>query len=206
MTAREARDHDACRREVRDLVAAIEPLDDLERTHRERVLAWIDRGEPLHRTAKPATPPTHLVSYALVVDRAHREVLLIDHRLAGRWLPTGGHVEPGEHPADAAHREVLEELAVTAALAAGVPAPLLVTAAVAVNVGETEGHTDMSLWFVFDLDRATPVTVDATEASASRWWPIDSITHRDGSRFERHLPRALAKLAASTPAPDPANR
>jgi hypothetical protein len=25
-------------------------------------------------------------------------VLLCDHRLSGLWLPTGGHVESGEHP------------------------------------------------------------------------------------------------------------
>jgi hypothetical protein len=34
----------------------------------------------------------------LLVDRPAGSVLLCDHRLSGLWLPTGGPVEPGEHP------------------------------------------------------------------------------------------------------------
>jgi hypothetical protein len=79
---------------TRTLVAAIEPGDDLEVGHQRRVLAWIDSGEPLWRTAKPSTPPMHLVSYAVVVDPDTDQVLLVDHRLARRWLPTGGHIDP----------------------------------------------------------------------------------------------------------------
>ncbi|MEE3919135.1 NUDIX domain-containing protein [Micromonospora sp. BRA006-A] len=30
------------------------------------------------------------------------------------WLPSGGHVEPGEHPADTVRRELREELGVAA--------------------------------------------------------------------------------------------
>ncbi len=44
-------------------------------------------------------------------------VLLHEHAALGRWLPCGGHVEPGETPDDAAVREVLEE--------SGVPVVLL---------------------------------------------------------------------------------
>jgi hypothetical protein len=53
---------------IRDEVASILPLDELEETHRSDALAWIDSGAPLCRTAKPATPPKHLVSYIAVVD------------------------------------------------------------------------------------------------------------------------------------------
>jgi ADP-ribose pyrophosphatase YjhB (NUDIX family) len=37
------------------------------------------------------------------------EVLLVRRSDDGRWTPVGGIVEPGEHPADTAEREVLEE-------------------------------------------------------------------------------------------------
>lgn len=37
------------------------------------------------------------------------KVLLLYHRKLGKWLPPGGHVEPGELPDDAAVREVYEE-------------------------------------------------------------------------------------------------
>jgi 8-oxo-dGTP pyrophosphatase MutT (NUDIX family) len=45
---------------IRDEVASILPLDELEETHRSDTLAWIDSGATLCRTAKPATPPKHL--------------------------------------------------------------------------------------------------------------------------------------------------
>lgn len=37
------------------------------------------------------------------------KVLLHRHRKLGMWLPSGGHIEQGELPYDAAVREVLEE-------------------------------------------------------------------------------------------------
>ena len=39
-----------------------------------------------------ATPPKHLVSSFALVDHDH--IILVDHKYAERWLPTGGHVEP----------------------------------------------------------------------------------------------------------------
>ena len=98
---------------VRQVVAAMLPFDETEASHRRDTLDWIDSGAPLWRTAKPATPPEHLVAYAVVVDPAQSAALLVDHRLAKRWLPPGGHVEPGEHPAASAHRELTEELGLT---------------------------------------------------------------------------------------------
>jgi len=37
------------------------------------------------------------------------KVLLVHHRKLGRWLPVGGHIEIGEDPEQAAHRETMEE-------------------------------------------------------------------------------------------------
>ncbi len=45
-----------------------------------------------------------------------RQVLLHRHRRLKRWLPPGGHIEPGELPDDAAVREVWEETGVQATL------------------------------------------------------------------------------------------
>jgi 8-oxo-dGTP diphosphatase len=92
------------------MVEAIDPFDEIEAAHRLEVLAWVDRGDPLWRTTKPATPPEHLVAYAVLIDPDARSILLVDHRLAGKWLPTGGHIEPLEHPTEAAARELTEEL------------------------------------------------------------------------------------------------
>src|SRR5687767_7222672 len=108
---------------IREEVASIEPFDDLERAHIEDALAWIDSGSVLCRVQKPATPPKHLVSYFVLVDDDH--VLLVDHKNARLWLPSGGHVEPGEHPRATVARELMEELGLELSDPAG--SPLMLT-------------------------------------------------------------------------------
>ena len=77
---------------MRDLIraelTAIEPLDALEREDLFHALAWLASGADLCRVAKPATPPTHLVSYFAVVD-ADR-IFLVDHRNAPRRVGRRG--------------------------------------------------------------------------------------------------------------------
>ena len=106
-------------------------------------LDWIDSGAALIRRVKPAMPPRHIVSCFAVVDGDW--VLLVDHINAGLWLPPGGHVEPGETPAQTVMRAVQEELGMTADFLTPHPVFLTVTD----TVGLTAGHTDVSLWFVY---------------------------------------------------------
>jgi len=47
------------------------------------------------------------------------KVLLHFHRKLGMWLPPGGHIERGEHPDDAAVREVHEETGLRVELVGG---------------------------------------------------------------------------------------
>jgi 8-oxo-dGTP diphosphatase len=44
-----------------------------------------------------------------IFARHEGEVLLIQHKRLGTWLPVGGELEPGETPLEAARRELLEE-------------------------------------------------------------------------------------------------
>ena len=67
-------------RALHKTVDRIDPLDELEDAHKADVLTWITSGNPIYRTAKPATPPKHLVSYCVLVDPQRRSVLLVDHR------------------------------------------------------------------------------------------------------------------------------
>src|SRR5258707_1358127 len=95
---------------IAEIVAAIEPLDELEREHRDSTIEWIRSGAPIFRVKKPDVPPMHLVSYFALVDEQRGKVLLVDHKLAGLWLPSGGHVEPDEDPTATVVREVAHEL------------------------------------------------------------------------------------------------
>lgn len=171
---------------IRAELASIQPLDALECEHLADALAWVDSGAELFRVAKPATPPKHLVSYFAVVDGGH--VLLVDHKNAQLWLPSGGHVEPNEHPRATVLRELREELGFDAGHA--IEAPLMVTCTV--TVGLSAGHTDVSLWYVVRADRHQPLAFDAGEFHTVRWFKFSEVPFR---RSEPNLARFIQKLA-----------
>jgi 8-oxo-dGTP pyrophosphatase MutT (NUDIX family) len=60
---------------------------------------------------------------AIFVVQGER-VLLHKHRRLARWLPPGGHIDPGELPDEAAVRETLEETGVAVELLNAPGAPL----------------------------------------------------------------------------------
>jgi 8-oxo-dGTP diphosphatase len=132
---------------ITGLVSGIEPTDDLGREHRRNASSWLAGTDDIFRRVKPHTPSPHLVSYFLLVDRSAGSVLLCDHRLSGLWLPTGGHVEPGEHPLGTVGREAVEELGVTAQPDAVFgDRPFFLTMTETLGPPATR-HVDVSLWF-----------------------------------------------------------
>jgi 8-oxo-dGTP pyrophosphatase MutT (NUDIX family) len=173
---------------IRREVASIHPFDEMEELHRVDALAWIASGAPLFRTAKPATPPKHLVSYFAVVDG--REILLVDHKSAQLWLPPGGHVEPGEHPRETVARELYEELGFVAGH--DIAEPLMITCTT--TVGLSTGHVDVSLWYVVTTERNQPIDFDEEEFASIKWFPYSEVPLR---RSEPHLARFLAKLTSN---------
>ena len=173
------------RAEIRQEIELIHPLDATEQASKLDTLAWIDSGAELCRLQKPATPPKHLISYFALVDGDY--ILLVDHINAELWLPTGGHVDPGEHPRTTVLREAQEELAIDAKFLH--QAPLLLT--VTETVGKTAGHTDVSIWYALQGDRTAKLTFDASEFTRICWFHKDNVPleHTDP-----HMGRFLAKL------------
>ena len=168
----------------------IEPLDDRERDDIADILAWIDSGAEICRLEKPATPPKHLISYFAVVDDDH--ILLVDHINAELWLPTGGHVEPGEHPRTTALREAEEELGIVAEFLYDKPLFLTITE----TVGKTAGHTDVSIWYALRGSRDAEFDFDASEFHSVRWFDKDRVPLQ---RSDRHMARFLEKLFQQPP-------
>ncbi|WP_225728739.1 MULTISPECIES: NUDIX hydrolase [unclassified Nocardia] len=177
---------------IAEIVCGIEPFDALECEHIARTLRWLDATDDVFRRAKPATPPRHLVTYAVLVDPDGRAVLLGLHRLAGLWLPTGGHVEPGEHPLAAARRETLEELGIEPDFGVVGTAPLFLT--ITTTVGIDAGHEDVSLWYVVRGDRTREYRLDPREFDDGRWWDIDRFAVPES---DPHFGRFLGKLEAA---------
>lgn len=177
----------AQRAQVRAELLSIRPWDALEREQLAQMLDWVDSGAPLCRIAKPATPPRHLVSYFALVDGEH--ILLVDHRNARLWLPSGGHVEPLEPPRQTVARELAEELGlVVDESEVGPPRFLTCTT----TVGLTAGHEDVSLWYVLQGDRHAPLPrFDASEFEAVRWFAFDEVPLQ---RSDPHMGRFLGKL------------
>ena len=183
------------KKQIETLVTALTPIDTLGQTHQVATLGWMHDTDDIFRRVRPRTPSPHLVSYFLLVDRLARSVLLCDHRLAGLWLPTGGHVEPGEHPRATVEREASEELGIVAEydrLIGGQPFFLTMT--------ETVGnpalrHVDVSLWFALEGRVGQTVTPDKGEFRKVQWWSISELADADPARFEPHLSRAVSALA-----------
>jgi len=173
------------RQRIREELAAMQPFDALEERHLADALAWVDSGAEIWRIAKPDTPPKHLVCYFAVIDGDH--ILLVDHRNAGLWLPTGGHVDPGEHPRDAVVRELAEELALASKHA--IEAPVMISCTE--TVGETAGHVDVSLWYVVRESRDTVLRFDEGEFKGERWFAFDEIPC---ARSDPHMRRFVEKL------------
>ncbi|MEW1780090.1 NUDIX domain-containing protein [Streptomyces sp. NPDC086777] len=98
------------------------------------------------------------------------DVLLAKRADSGEWAAVTGIIDPGEQPADAAVREVLEETGVDA-----VPERLVmvhVTEAVVYDNGDQAQYLD--LVFRLGWQSGDPHPADG-ENTAARWFPLDAL-------------------------------
>jgi 8-oxo-dGTP diphosphatase len=175
------------RNEIRDLISAIRPLDDLERHHIDFCTNWIQSGVEIFRLEKPAIPPIHLVSYFLVFTPDQSKVLLVDHKKAELWLPPGGHVELNENPKDTVLREAKEELGIEAEFL--FDKPLFVT--VTKTVGNVIQHSDVSLWYALTWNPEDPLIYDKDEFNQIHWFGLEEIPFE---KSDPHLRRFINKV------------
>ncbi|CAL9672487.1 hypothetical protein SUDANB15_07503 (plasmid) [Streptomyces sp. enrichment culture] len=183
---------DQPRARLLELVGAIEPWDDLERTHLKTATQWVASGAPVYRVRKPDVPAMHLVSYFVVLDDARGQLLLVAHRKAGLWLPAGGHVEPGEDPWAAVVRECREELGIEA-----VASPVIGERPFFLTVTRTRGHrphTDVSLWYLLETDAHTITSYDQREFNAIRWLTDEQVLEEPTELLDPHMHRFVRKL------------
>ena len=176
------------RHHIHTEIESIVPLDALEAEHRAQALAWVASGAELCRLAKPATPPMHLVSY--VVVHSGDKLLLVDHKNAQLWLPPGGHVDPGEHPRNAAARELQEELGMTPGRPIGAPLDDHHHR----HRGLDRRAPDVSLWYSVRADPEQTLQLDRDEFHSAQWFALAALPL---GRSDPHLRRFVDKLRAS---------
>ena len=123
------------------------------------------------------THPLWLSGVTAVVVRegaAGDEVLIIKRSDNGRWAPVAGIIEPGEHPADCAEREVAEE--------AGLVVEVERIAGVDVSAPITYPNGDETQFLVVVVRcrwvSGEPHPVDG-EATDARWVPVDQLGSLD---------------------------
>ncbi|MCG7205348.1 NUDIX hydrolase [Streptomyces arenae] len=118
---------------------------------------------------KIGNDPLWLSGVTAVVLREGR-VLLAQRADSGRWTAVTGIIDPGEQPADAAVREVLEETGVEV-----VPERLAmvnVTDPVVYDNGDQTQYLD--LVFRLSWQSGDPYPADG-ENTATRWFPLDDL-------------------------------
>ncbi len=180
---------------IRDIISeqvrGIEPFDDLETDHQMATLSWIESGTDLFRVKKPDLPPKHLVAYFAVFDPKTKRLLLQNHLLAQAWLPPGGHVDPDENPLETVKRECREELGIEAVFF-GEPKPHFVT--ITQVVDQDIIHTDVSLWFIVQIDEKTSLTLEKNKFAGVQWWGIADILHSPLEQFDPQMHRFCKKM------------
>lgn len=115
------------------------------------------------------------------------EVLLVRRQDNGAWTPVTGIIDPGEEPAVAAEREVLEEAAVVA-----VAERLAQVQVLPQNVyGNGDVTQYIDLVFRCRYESGDPYPADG-ENSEARWFPLDALPEEVSNNF-----RTRIALAAS---------
>lgn len=132
---------------------------------------------------KVGSLPLWLSGVTAVVVRGD-EVLIIKRSDNGRWAPVAGIIEPGEHPADTAEREVLEEAGIVAEVEriAGID----VSASVTYPNGDSAQYLTVVARLRWVSGDPHPVDGEATEAL---WVPVDRLGDLDPALSEASVRR-----------------
>ena len=143
------------------------------------LLRWqLAQGHPLERRE---TLPGHITTSAFVVSPDHRQVLLIDHAVIGRWLQPGGHYEPAERFSQSAAREAVEETGISGLALhpwhADRDVPFVIDSHdVPGKPSRHEPpHIHHDLQYLFVAEPTQPLVAQLDEVHAARWHPLEAL-------------------------------
>lgn len=115
-----------------------------------------------------------------VYARRRGEVLVIQHRRLGTWLPIGGELEPGETPLEAAVRELREESGLVGRFSPLARAPDGVPPGLIGYEEHQAGTKGLHMNFVFVADVPDDAVVTPNdEFDEYRWVDTDALDELD---------------------------
>jgi 8-oxo-dGTP pyrophosphatase MutT (NUDIX family) len=176
---------------LRRLVVGFDAITDREIASQARFLAELDRlADPFDRNADPV----HVTGSAIVTGP--RGTVLHLHKRLGIWMQPGGHVDPGEHPWEAALRETREETGLPVRHPDGRPE------LIHLDAHQAGPHFHLDLRYLLLSDDVDPLPPPG-ESQHVRWFSLpDAIDVADDALIDG-LVRLAAGLGSVSPADDP---
>jgi 8-oxo-dGTP pyrophosphatase MutT (NUDIX family) len=166
--------------ELAALVRARTPVDDRERECIDEFLTHLEHlGDELF---DELSNPVHVTASALIIGP--RGIVLHRHCVLGTWVAPGGHIDPGETPADAVVREATEETGLSLRHVDGIPNLVHVD----VHPGP-RGHTHLDLRYLLDGGDADPAPPpdESQEVAWFTWEEALAITEPHTKGIVAHL-------------------
>ncbi|HZK05533.1 MAG TPA: NUDIX domain-containing protein [Actinomycetaceae bacterium] len=139
---------------------------------------------------KVGTAPLWLSGVTAVVER-DGEILMVRRADNGRWTPVTGIIDPGEEPAAAARREILEETGVHAEAVR--LASVTVTKPVTYANGDVTQYIDLCFRFRWISGEPYPADGENTEA---HWIPFGELPELS-PQHAANVARALSDAEAA---------
>jgi len=138
-----------------------DPVDERER---ESIATFISVVPALPDPFDEHAGPVHITASGILASDDGTMTALHLHKRLGMWLQPGGHIEPGESPADGALREAAEEI--------GVPVRHETEGGLLFHVDVhpgPKGHTHLDLRYLLRAPQVTPRPADG-ESSQVGWF------------------------------------
>ena len=172
-------------RGIIDGLAGRAPVDERERGS---IDSLIRLAPALAHPFSEHADPVHITVSAVLVSDAGDKVALHLHKRLGMWLQPGGHIEPGETPADGALREATEEI--------GVPVRHHEDGGLLFHVDVhpgPKGHTHLDLRYLVRAPEMTPRPAEG-ESQQAGWFGWDEAMDMADSGLVGALVAARALL------------